>query len=73
MSNENAVKQPAEPTQPDAARVARVVAVRESLVTIETDGMAIKKNEVGYIGVGEERLMAEVLRIQGGYCRHAGV
>ncbi len=65
MSNENAVKQPAEPTQPDAERVARVVAVRESLVTIETDGMAIKKNEVGYIGVGEERLMAEVLRIQG--------
>ncbi len=65
MRNENAVNQQPDSSLPDAERIARVVAVRESLVTIETDGMAIKKNEVGYIGVGEERLMAEVLRIQG--------
>ncbi len=44
---------------------ARVLAVRESLVTIDTGGEAIRKNEVGFILVGEERLMAEVLRIQG--------
>ena len=44
---------------------ARVLAVRESLVTIDTGGDAIRKNEVGFILVGEERLMAEVLRIQG--------
>ena len=48
-----------EPDQP------RVSAVRESLVTVETKGKAIRKNEVGFILVGEERLMAEVLRIQG--------
>ncbi len=42
-----------------------VLAVRESLVSIDTGGEAIRKNEVGYILVGEERLMAEVLRIQG--------
>ena len=65
MSNENAVNRQPDSSQADAERIARVVAVRESLVTIETNGMAIKKNEVGYIGVGEERLMAEVLRIQG--------
>lgn len=44
---------------------ARVLAVRESLVTIDTGGEAIRKNEVGFILVGEEHLMAEVLRIQG--------
>jgi V/A-type H+/Na+-transporting ATPase subunit A len=43
----------------------RVLAVRESLVTIDTGGEAIRKNEVGFILVGGERLMAEVLRIQG--------
>lgn len=44
---------------------ARVLAVRESLVKIDTEGQAIKKNEVGFICVGNERLMAEVLRIHG--------
>ena len=44
---------------------ARVLSVRESLVSIDTGGTAIKKNEVGYILVGKERLMAEVLRVQG--------
>ena len=44
---------------------ARVLTVRESLVNIDTGGKAIKKNEVGFICVGNERLMAEVLRIHG--------
>ncbi|MCK5217950.1 V-type ATP synthase subunit A [bacterium] len=44
---------------------AKVVAVRESLVTIAVTNQAIRKNEVGYVCVGQERLMAEVLRIQG--------
>ena len=44
---------------------ARVLTVRESLVNIDTGGKAIKKNEVGFICVGSERLMAEVLRVQG--------
>lgn len=65
MSNDTALKDKSNPSQSDQKRTARVVAVRESLVTIDTGGMAIKKNEVGYICVGEERLMAEVLRIQG--------
>ena len=43
----------------------KVMAVRESLVTIDTGGNPIRKNEVGFILVGRERLMAEVLRIQG--------
>ena len=43
----------------------QVMAVRESLVTIDTGGNPIRKNEVGFILVGRERLMAEVLRIQG--------
>ena len=43
----------------------RVIAVRESLVTVETKNTPIRKNEVGFVCVGEERLMAEVLRIQG--------
>ncbi|MDL1977538.1 MAG: V-type ATP synthase subunit A [Deltaproteobacteria bacterium] len=47
------------------AGAVRVVAVRESLVTIEAKGVPIRKNEVGYVCVGEERMMAEVLRIQG--------
>ena len=44
---------------------ARVLGVRESLVSVDTGGKAIKKNEVGYILVGKERLMAEVLRVHG--------
>ncbi len=52
-------------TAPSGKGNARVLAVRESLVTIDTGGEAIRKNEVGFILVGEERLMAEVLRIQG--------
>lgn len=44
---------------------AAVVAVRESLVTIEVEDGPIMKNEVGYICVGDERLKAEVLRVHG--------
>ncbi len=44
---------------------ARVLSVRESLVSIDTGGKGIKKNEVGFICVGQERLMAEVLRVHG--------
>ena len=44
---------------------ARILAVRESLVKIDTGGKAIRKNELGFILVGQERLMAEVLRVQG--------
>jgi len=44
---------------------AAVVAVRENLVTIEVKDAPIRKNEVGYICVGDERLKAEVLRVHG--------
>ena len=55
-----------QPTSAAAGGVtARVLAVRESLVNIDTGGEAIMKNEVGFICVGNERLMAEVLRIHG--------
>ena len=46
-------------------RKARVIAAKESLVTVETDGDAIVKNEVGFVHLGNERLKAEVLRIRG--------
>jgi len=57
--------EPATAGQPKTHGVAEVVAVQESLVNIEvTDGPMVM-NEVGYVCVGEERLKAEVLRIQG--------
>ena len=65
MSNQKSST--AEPKTSEASEGvgARVLNVRESLVTIDTGGRAIKKNEVGFICVGKERLMAEVLRIHG--------
>lgn len=49
-----------------AGKTATVVQVRESLVLIQIDEQSsVKKNEVGYVCVGDERLKAEVLRIRG--------
>jgi V/A-type H+-transporting ATPase subunit A len=39
--------------------------VKESFVTVEMGDSPIRKNEVGYILVDKERLMAEVLRVRG--------
>ncbi len=53
-------------SSPEAGRpLAAVVGVQESLVSIDVSAIPVMKNEVGYILVGEERLRAEVLRIQG--------
>lgn len=49
----------------DSGNFASVVAVKEGLVTIDVSQTAVMKNEVGHILVGDERLKAEVLRIQG--------
>jgi V/A-type H+-transporting ATPase subunit A len=46
-------------------QMAPVVGVQEGLVTIDISQVPVMKNEVGYVLVGEERLKAEVLRIQG--------
>lgn len=46
-------------------RIAKVASVLDSMITIETHGLPIRKNEVGYICLGEQRIMAEVLRIRG--------
>jgi V/A-type H+-transporting ATPase subunit A len=46
-------------------RIARVVGVKESLVTVEIGETSLIKNEVGYIRMGDRRLQAEVLRVQG--------
>ena len=64
MNNSNVSTSPNSSSESVGAETPQVVSVRESLVTIDTRGQAIKKNEVGHICVGEERLMAEVLRIQ---------
>ena len=53
-------------SSPESARpLAPVVGVQESLVTIDVSQVPVMKNEVGYILLGEERLKAEVLRVQG--------
>ena len=53
-------------SSPESARpLASVVGVQESLVTIDVSQVLVMKNEVGYILLGEERLKAEVLRVQG--------
>ena len=65
MSNDHAFNSGKKDPQSGDKRTAHVASVRESLVSIDTGGKAIMKNEVGHICVGEERLMAEVLRIQG--------
>ncbi|MBX3423226.1 MAG: V-type ATP synthase subunit A [Pirellulaceae bacterium] len=44
---------------------ANVIGVNGNIVTIETDGGPIMKNEVAYVIVGQERLKSEVLRIYG--------
>lgn len=46
-------------------RIAKVASVLDSMITIETEGLPIQKNEVGYICIGQQRIMAEVLRIRG--------
>lgn len=63
-TNNSSTEQLNKNTSPTSG-TAWVVAVQESLVTIEVRDVPIRKNEVGYICVGTERLMAEVLRIQG--------
>ena len=65
MSNHNSLNDQEKTSTAAEGVTARVRAVRESLVNIDTGGKSIKKNEVGFIRVGNERLMAEVLRIQG--------
>lgn len=46
-------------------KTARVIGVNGNIVTVQTDGAAIIKNEVAIVIVGEDRLKAEVLRIYG--------
>lgn len=46
-------------------KTARVIGVNGNIVTVQTDGAAIMKNEVAFVIVGEDRLKAEVLRIYG--------
>ena len=58
MSNNSSLPEGALPRAP-------VVGVQDSMVTIDVSGQPIMKNEVGYILVGQERLKAEVLRVQG--------
>ncbi len=44
---------------------APIVSVKESLVSIDVSRTPVMKNEVGYVVLGDERLKAEVLRVQG--------
>lgn len=45
---------------------AKIVGVKESLITIDVSNVQVKKNEVGYVLLDRERLKSEILRIQGG-------
>lgn len=58
MSNNHSSPEGALPRAP-------VVGVQESLVSIDVSQVPIMKNEVAYILVGDQRLKAEVLRVQG--------
>lgn len=51
----------------ESPRIAKVSAVRDNLISIETQGHPIRKNEVGYIRLGKARIMAEVLRVRGSH------
>ncbi len=44
---------------------AKVIGVKGNIVTIDLQGCSIRKNEVVYVVVGEDRLKSEVLRIYG--------
>ncbi|MCA9650722.1 MAG: V-type ATP synthase subunit A [Myxococcales bacterium] len=46
-------------------REAKIRTVKESLVILDLAGVPARRNEVGHIVVGEERLRGEVLRIRG--------
>lgn len=46
-------------------RQATITTVKESLVTLDLGGVPARRNEVGHILVGEERLRGEVLRVRG--------
>jgi V/A-type H+-transporting ATPase subunit A len=48
----------------DASRRAPIVGVKESLVTIDVSATRVMKNEVGHVLLGDQRLKAEVLRVQ---------
>jgi V/A-type H+-transporting ATPase subunit A len=48
----------------DGFRRAPIVAVQESLVSINVSDTRVMKNEVGYVLLGERRLKSEVLRVQ---------
>ncbi len=65
MENRSFSIKPQRDSAPAASGNARILGVRESLVTIDTAGDAVRKNEVGFVLVGKERLMGEVLRVQG--------
>ena len=65
MSNHKSSTAQLKTSPTDESAGVHVLSVRESMVSIDTGGKAIKKNEVGFICVGQERLMAEVLRVHG--------
>jgi len=48
----------------DGCRRAPIVAVQESLVSIDVSDTRVMKNEVGHVLLGEQRLKSEVLRVQ---------
>ncbi|HKJ00150.1 MAG TPA: V-type ATP synthase subunit A [bacterium] len=61
----NRIPSPPETPAESGQGTAQVVAVQESLVTIEVDGRPITKNEVGYIVLPDARLKGEVIRVHG--------
>lgn len=54
-----------DPSSADPTATANIHAVKESLVTIDLCGTSARRNEVGHVIVGAERLRGEILRIRG--------
>jgi V/A-type H+-transporting ATPase subunit A len=50
---------------PEAQSIGTVAGVRESLVRVSLRGQRVRRNEMGFVHVGDHRLMGEVLRIRG--------
>ena len=46
------------------ARLARVVGVKESLVTIDVADTRVMKNEVGFVLLDEQRLRARIIELR---------
>src|SRR5262249_10515166 len=49
----------------ESVRIAKVAVGKDSLITVDTQGHGIRRNEVGHVCLGKQRMMGEGLRVRG--------